>query len=147
MNFDYRSVERIESIEDRHRGVGKCRRIDRNAGGSITRLVNPVDDLVFAVALAELDFQLQLGCQRPARRLDIGEGFAPVDLRLAFAEQVEVGTVEDVDETAHQLFSDDAGCLARFRATHQASYAAQSYCNAQGRFLKRNWPVDRRTEM
>jgi hypothetical protein len=31
----------------------------------------------------------------------------PIDLRLALAQQVEVGPVEDVDKTAHEWFSDD----------------------------------------
>jgi hypothetical protein len=36
-----------------------------------------------------------------AVRLDIGEGFMPVDVRLALAEQIEIGTVQDVDKAVH----------------------------------------------
>ena len=36
-----------------------------------------------------------------AIRFDVGEGFMPVDVRLALAEQVQIGTVQDVDKAAH----------------------------------------------
>ena len=68
---------------------------------ALARLVNPVDDFVFAVALAELDFELQFGAGAPARRLDVGQRLMPVDRGLALAEQVEVRPVQDVDDAAH----------------------------------------------
>ena len=71
------------------------------AAAPLARLVDPVDQLVFAVALAELDRQTELGCGAAAERLDVGERLAAVDLRLALAEQVEVRPVENGDGAAH----------------------------------------------
>ena len=39
--------------------------------------------------------------ERAAVRLDVGQRLAPVDFRLALAEQVEVGPVQDDDDAAH----------------------------------------------
>src|SRR5580693_3502004 len=33
--------------------------------------------------------------------LDIGKGFVAVDVRLAFAKQIEVGTIQHVDDAGH----------------------------------------------
>ena len=42
----------------------KAAGIDDDAGGRFARLVDPVDDLVFAVALMERDLKPELGRQR-----------------------------------------------------------------------------------
>ena len=68
------------------------------------RLVDPVDDLVFAVALVEAEVQAQLGGQRPAVPLHVGQGLVALDVRLPLAQQVQVGAVEYEDEAAHRGF-------------------------------------------
>ena len=68
----------------------------RLAGG-----VNEVDDLVFAVALMELDRKPELSPHPPAVGFDLGERLAAVDLGLALAEQIEIGSVQDDDDRAH----------------------------------------------
>ncbi len=73
------------------------------AAGDIARFVNPVDDFVFAVALVKAKFEAEFFCQGPAVSLNIRQGFVSVDVGLAFAEQVEVGTVQYVNQAAHGL--------------------------------------------
>ena len=75
--------------------------IDDDARGALAGAVNPVDDLVFAIALMELDREPELLADAPAVRLDVGERLAAVDLRLALAEQVEIGSVQDNDDRVH----------------------------------------------
>ena len=62
------------SVEDGDGGVGEGGGVDDDAGGASARRVDPVDDLVFAVALAELDVELKLGPEAAAVRLDVGQG-------------------------------------------------------------------------
>ena len=79
----------------------KAAGIDDDAGGRLARLVDPVDDLVLAVRLVESDLEAEFARHRPAVALDVGQRLVAVDVRLALAEQVEVRTVQDVDEAAH----------------------------------------------
>ena len=50
---------------------------------------------------AEIDPQPEFLGARPHHRLDIGKRVASVDCRLAHAEQVEIGAVEDEDCGGH----------------------------------------------
>ena len=79
----------------------KARGIDDDAAGGLARLVDPVDEFVFAVALEEAKFELQFGAERAAIALDVVEGLAAVNLWLALAEQIEIGAVEKIDDAAH----------------------------------------------
>ncbi|MNC57495.1 hypothetical protein D3C75_1071610 [compost metagenome] len=56
--------------------------------------MNPIDHLAFVVALLELQGQLQAAGRLLAQGMDVGEGFAAIDLGLAQAEHVQVGAVE-----------------------------------------------------
>jgi hypothetical protein len=78
--------------------MGEGTGVDDDADGLLTGLVDPVDDLVFAVRLVEADLEVELLAQRPAGILDIGQRLRAVDVRLALAEQVQVRAVEDIDE-------------------------------------------------
>ena len=95
MHFDDRPCERVERVEDGDRGVGEGGRIDDDARGALAGGVNPIDDLIFAIALMELDLEPELVADAPAIRLDLGERLAAVNLRLALPEQIEIGTVQD----------------------------------------------------
>jgi hypothetical protein len=63
--------------------------------------VNPVDDLVFAVRLVKAKLKSVLAGDLAAIGLDISKRFVAVDVRLAFAKEVKVGTVQYVDEAVH----------------------------------------------
>ena len=91
VHLDDRRLERIQRIEDGDRGVGEGSRIDRKAAGGLARLVDPVDDLVFAVALVEAQLELELIRQLAAVRLDIGQGLVAVDLGLTLAQRFRLG--------------------------------------------------------
>ena len=95
VHLEDRALEGVERVEDGDRGVGEGARVDDDAAGALPRLVDPVDDLVFAVALVEAEAELQLRRQRAAGGLDVGESLVPVDMRLALAQKIEVRTVED----------------------------------------------------
>ena len=71
-------------------------RVDQDEGGAVAaRGLHAVDQLVLGVGLQALE--LVAGGLRALREVgvDLGQGRAAVDLRLAGAEQVEVGAVQD----------------------------------------------------
>ena len=54
VNFEHRTVERIQCIEDGDRRMREGRGIDCNAGGGLAGFMNPIDDFIFPIALMEL---------------------------------------------------------------------------------------------
>ena len=84
--------------------MGEGGGIDDDAGGALARAVNPVDELVFAIALMKLDRKPEFLADATAVRFDIGQRLAAVDLRLALAEQVEIGAVQDHDDRTQRDF-------------------------------------------
>src|SRR5579863_1498703 len=88
MHLDDRPGERVKRVEDGDRGMGEGGGIDDDAGGAVSRAMNEVDDLVFAIALMELDLKPELSPDPPAVGFDLGERLAAVDLGLALAEQI-----------------------------------------------------------
>src|SRR3954452_5806076 len=71
--LDHGSVEGVECVEDRDRGVRERSRVDDKTGCDLTGFMDPVDDLVLAVALMKAQFQAQLAGERAAVALDIGQ--------------------------------------------------------------------------
>ena len=65
--------------------------------------MNPVDDLVFAMALAEFDIEFQLSGNFHAIVLDILERIVTIDVGLALSQQIEVRTIKNVDKAAHDV--------------------------------------------
>src|SRR5262245_41787571 len=98
VHFDDGKIAGTERIGNGERSVGECGRVDDDAARGGARLVDPVDEDVFVVALVEANVELELRGKVPAGGRDIVEGFPTVDMRLAFAEEVEVRAVEDVNE-------------------------------------------------
>ena len=60
-------------------------------------LVKEVDKLAFVVALEAKDGRPALPCRPGDIRLDVEEGRGPVDLGLALAQEVQVGSVDEED--------------------------------------------------
>src|SRR5277367_487710 len=83
--------------------MGEGGGIDDDAGGALASAMNPVDDLVFAIALMKLDRKPKLTADTAAVRFDVGQRLAAIDLRLAHAEQVEIRAVQDHDDRTHAL--------------------------------------------
>lgn len=75
--------------------------IDQHSVMRFLCLVNPADQLALAIALSKINGQVQLCSHSAAQRLDVGEGVVAVDLRLARAQQVEIGAVENENGTGH----------------------------------------------
>ena len=67
--------------------------------------MNPFDDLIFAIALMELDLEPELAADAAAIRLDLGERLTAINFRLALPEQVEIGTVQDSDDRVHAILT------------------------------------------
>jgi len=65
--------------------------------------MNPIDNLIFSIALVKLDLEFQLFSQNPSIFFDVCERFVAVNLRLTLAEQVEVWSVQYIDEPAHLM--------------------------------------------
>ena len=75
---------------------------DRLAGAA--GLLNPGDEIAFVIRLAEDHAHAAFAGRRDETRLDIGKRLAAIDLRLARAEQIEIGSVEDVNGLHHPVF-------------------------------------------
>ena len=68
VDLDDRAGEGGERVEDGDRGVAVAGRVDDDRRRALARLVDPVDEFVFAVALAEVDRQAELGRDAAAER-------------------------------------------------------------------------------
>src|SRR5262245_30839674 len=101
MNFDDRRFEGVQRVEDCDRCVGKCSGIDHDAARGFSRLVDPVDDLVFTVRLVKAKFKSVLAGDLATVCLNIGKSFVPVDVRLPLAEKVEVRSIQYVGDAGH----------------------------------------------
>src|SRR5688572_12584854 len=95
MHFDERNLHAQQRVAQRHAGVRERRRIEDDAGHVRSRrLVNASDQLRFGVALEIREVMTGFGRQLPGARHDLFQRDGPVRPRLARAEQVQVGTVE-----------------------------------------------------
>ena len=70
----------------------------------------------------ELDLEPELGPDPPAIRFDLGQRLAAVNLRLAFSQEIEIGTVQDGDDRAQGRFPAMAP-PAPFRGVGNTAYA------------------------
>ena len=81
--------------------MGEGTRVNHDRCRGLTRLVDPVNDLEFRIALAELDRKVEFRRKGPALSFDIGERLVPIDVRLALAQKIQVRAVENVDAATH----------------------------------------------
>src|SRR4029453_7365524 len=101
VQFDHAGTRPDYGVVQRNAGVGVGRGIQDNTGSvtsrlSSTGLLDPVDELTFAVGLTELQSPTQLVRHLQAGTLDIGQGRLAVDIGLTRPKQVEVRAVQDV---------------------------------------------------
>src|SRR5579859_1312839 len=66
MDLDHRRIEGIERVQDGHGIMREGGRVDDDAARALPRLVDPVHDLVFAVALVEAQLEAELARERAA---------------------------------------------------------------------------------
>ena len=115
MHFDDRQRRnRAHRVVDGDRGVGVGAGIDDDAGGLLAGFLDPVDEIALVVGLAEIDLQPEPRAGLLAVGLDVGQRLAAIDARLALAEHIEVGTVQD--ENRLQYTETFAGAAAGRRA-------------------------------
>lgn len=115
--LDYRWLERVQRIENGDRIVGERGRVDHDSARNLTGFIDPVHDLVFAVALMEAKLKLELFRYMATVGLDISQSLVAIDVRLALTEQIKVGAVQDKNKTVHSgpLFSELSVMLCSFR--------------------------------
>src|SRR5581483_1302879 len=113
VHLDHRHVGGDQRVVNGDRRVRIAAAIDDEAGRLLRAgFVDPIDQLAFAVGLAEFDGQAVLLRGFPAERLDVLQRGAAVFLRLPVAEQIEVGAVEDVNGLGHNGFRCRSGVRA-----------------------------------
>jgi hypothetical protein len=61
----------VQGIKDRNGRMGKCRRVDHNATRPLPRFVDPINDLMFCVALVKLDLKFKFSANAAAIRLHV----------------------------------------------------------------------------
>lgn len=103
MDLDGGDGDGFEGVEDRHAGVRVGSRVDDDAVDLAVGLLDLVDDAALVVGLEDLDLVKTLCGTRLLANLDQAVVVvAAVDARLANAEHVEVGSVDD--ECFHGCF-------------------------------------------
>jgi hypothetical protein len=101
MHFQHWAIKRVEGIKDGNRRVGQRAGVDDDRSGLIAGRVDRANDLMFRVALHGLEAVAQAFGQAGAGFLDISEGVMAVNLWLAFAQQIEVWTIDQENRLAH----------------------------------------------
>ena len=103
MDLDGGDGDGLEGVENRHARVRVGRRVDDDAVDLAVGLLDPIDDAALVVGLEDLDLIKALRGTGLLADLDQAVVVvAAVDARLANAEHVEVGAVDD--ECFHGCF-------------------------------------------
>ena len=98
VDFDEGDRDRGQSIAQRNRSVGEGGRIDDDERRSVRfRRLDAFDQRVLGIRLEAFQCMPGLPGAVGEAGIDRGQGGMAVDLRLAIAEQVEVGAVQDQD--------------------------------------------------
>ena len=101
MHLDHRQIGAPQGVQESHRCVRVGAGIDDDGSRAIWRALNPVDQLALRVALPEIDAKAEVCPLAPAQRFDIGKRLAAINLRLAGAQHIQVGTVQYQDSVRH----------------------------------------------
>jgi hypothetical protein len=78
--------------------VSECPGVDDDARGALAMGLEEVEDGPFVVALEPHYLDTPFAGRGNDRALDVGEGRCAVDLRLAFAEEVQVRAMDEQDK-------------------------------------------------
>ena len=98
-------------------------RIDDDAGGLFqARFLDEGDELALDVRLAEHHVEAEALGGVTAQALDIGQSRRAVFLRLAQAQHIEVGSVEDIDRLGHCSRSSGRAGVQSFQRNRAAFY-------------------------
>ena len=100
MQLDQGHARAFDGVVQRHAGVRVGPGVEHHASQASCRvhapgLVQGIDQLAFVVALAEIKRKAIGRAGALTQRLHVGQGLAAIDLRLARAQQVQVGAVQN----------------------------------------------------
>ena len=97
MDFYHRDFDRAQCVPDRDRSVRVGARIDQNSVALFPRILNPINQLTFVIALQKVDFQAMLRPKIAARLLDLRQCLFPVNLWLTSTKQIQIRTIQDIN--------------------------------------------------
>ena len=101
MHLHARKLRGEQGVEHGDRAMGEGAGIDDQPRRFLLCLLNPGHQLALMIALPEVDGKAQFGRLPLAPRPHVLQGLAAIDLRLPRPEQVQIGTVQDVDRFGH----------------------------------------------
>ena len=96
MNFDQRLFKQFCGVQHGNRAEGESCRINDDSALLFECLLEPIDHLSFMIGLAEVTLKVKVVRQSPATFLDVRQGCCSIEMRLAPAEHVQIGAIEDV---------------------------------------------------
>lgn len=98
MQLDERDRHGRERIAQRDAGMAVAARVDQDERGAVLRRrLHAVDQRVLGIGLQCRQFMAGRGRRTGQVGVDFGQGRTPVNLRLARAEQVQIGAVQNQD--------------------------------------------------
>jgi hypothetical protein len=95
VHFQHREGHGLDGVVQRHAVLRQARRVDERALHAVDVRVQLVDQRAFVVGLEGLDLHAQFAGQCHQLLVDLGQRGGAIDVRLAAAEQVEVGSVQN----------------------------------------------------
>ena len=96
MHLDDRHLDRGDGVPERERVVGEGAGVEDDAAEALAfGRLEPVDELALVVRLTALDAHPVTTRMLADQAVELRERDPPVDGRLAGAEEVEVGAVQD----------------------------------------------------
>ncbi len=118
MHFNNRSADRLDRIEQAERCMSQCSGVENYRVRIIrSRFVQPVDQMAFMVALANVDVETQRMGMVFNLSGDLVECRRTVYFRFAHAEQVEIGSVQYKDGLGRQDIAPSQRLLVATGAT------------------------------
>ena len=93
MHFDERDPHGEERVAHGEARVGESRGVDERAVGVPLQTLDGLHELAFVVRLNPAALDAQFACALARDTLDFCEARTPVQLRLALAQQIQIGTV------------------------------------------------------
>src|SRR5438045_475901 len=97
VNFDGGDSGGGNGITQRNTGMGVGRSVENDDVELVFCLLNPGDEFACEIGLAEVDVGSGFSGTLADLGFDIGQGGPSVQLRLALAEEVQVGAIEKED--------------------------------------------------
>src|SRR4249919_747367 len=113
VDFDEGDLHRRQRIAHRHAGVGEGGRVDQDEVGAVAACgLDAFDQQVLGIALETAQRMPGFLGAGGQASIDLGQRGAAIDSRLAFAEQIEIGAMQD-EELSHRCLPSGSGVLLR----------------------------------